>query len=61
MQSQIKITNITSEDITEMLTVASPDEVYSFVASHLKEQDETKKALKLKWIQHKTHALLASI
>lgn len=56
MQS-LKITNITSEDLEEMLTVATPDEVYSFVAYNLK--DTPAKPLKLKWVAHKTHALLS--
>ena len=65
MQSQIKITNLTSSDLDEMLTVASPDEVYSFVAYNLVVHAETEskarqlKALKLQWVAHKTKSLLS--
>lgn len=50
------IKNITASDINEMLTVATPDEVYTFITTNLKNPSP----LRLKWIAHQTKTILTT-
>ena len=50
------IKNITVSDINEMLTVASPDEVYTFITTNLKNPTP----IRLKWIAHQTKTILTT-
>lgn len=50
------IKNITASDIQEMLTVSSPDEVYLFITTNLKNPSP----LHLKWIAHQTKTILTT-
>jgi len=50
------IKNLAPDDLQEMLTYSSPDEVYSFIASNLKSSPSTR-SLKLQLIAKQIKAL----
>lgn len=52
----LTIKNLAPADLEEMLATSSPDEVYSFVASHLKSPPETR-SLKLQLIAKQIKAI----